>query len=546
MLHIEKGDKTTMIQPEPKSTGLSSLLADIDSGRIKIPQFQREYVWEKKAAAQLLDSIAKGFPIGTFIMWETQEELRAVRNIGNHHLPETPSGHVAQYVLDGQQRITSLYTCFQGLSIERNGKIEEFSEIYIDLEAGEDDEIVTVDYDESEPTRYIKINDMLYGKITELVKKYSDEGLENIDRYKERFKSYQFSLVVLKNAPIDVATEVFTRLNVGGKTLTVFEIMVAKTYDQSADFDLSQKYEDLIDEIGEDYKTLPSSTVLQVVSAILEKECTKKRILKLDKKSFIAVWNDAVTAIKKAIDYFKSYFRIPVSRMLPYDGLIVPFSYFFYHHPDRPLDRKREYLQDFFWRVSLAERYSSALDTKIGQDLKRIDAILKGQMPAYDYEANITEDKLIEQGWFSTGRSFIKAILCLYASKDPQSFADGTKVHIDNAWLQIATSKNYHHFFPKAYLKEKKEEEFYINHILNITIVDDFLNKRVIRAKAPSVYMGDFKEKNKELNETMKTHLIDLDEFGVWEDDYDVFFEKRAERVCSELKSKLIIQAKTK
>ncbi|HWO95681.1 MAG TPA: DUF262 domain-containing protein [Bacillus sp. (in: firmicutes)] len=534
-----------MIQPEPKSTGLSSLLADIDSGRIKIPQFQREYVWEKKAAAQLLDSIAKGFPIGTFIMWETQEELRAVRNIGNHHLPETPSGHVAQYVLDGQQRITSLYTCFQGLSIERNGKVEDFSEIYIDLEAGEDDEIVTVDYDESESTRYIKVNDMLYGKITELVKKYSDEGLEKLDRYKERFKSYQFSLVVLKNAPIDVATEVFTRLNVGGKTLTVFEIMVAKTYDQSVGFDLSQQYEELIDEIGEDYKTLPSSTVLQVVSAILEKECTKKRILKLDKKSFIAVWDDAVMAIKKAIDYFKSYFRIPVSRLLPYDGLIVPFAYFFYHHPDRPLDIKREYLQDFFWRVSLTERYSSALDTKIGQDLKRIDTILKGQMPSYDYESNITEDKIIEQGWFSTGRSFIKAILCLYASKDPQSFADGTKVHIDNAWLQIATSKNYHHFFPKAYLKGKKEE-FYINHILNITIVDDFLNKRVIRAKAPSVYMGDFKEKNKELNETMKTHLIDLDEFGVWEDDYDLFFEKRAERVCRELKSKLIIQAKTK
>lgn len=52
-----------MIQPEPQSTGLNSLITDITSGRIKIPQFQREYVWEMKAAAQLLDSIAKGFPI---------------------------------------------------------------------------------------------------------------------------------------------------------------------------------------------------------------------------------------------------------------------------------------------------------------------------------------------------------------------------------------------------------------------------------------------------------------------------------------------------
>ena len=62
------------------------------------------------------------------------------------------------------------------------------------------------------------------------------------------------------------------------------------------------------------------------------------------------------------------------------------------------------------------------------------------------------------------------------------------------------------------------------NHILNITIVDDFLNKREIKANAPSKYMAKFSKTNRELDKTMKTHLIDeLDEFGVWEDDYDKF-----------------------
>lgn len=58
-----------MIQPEPQRIGVSSLLNNIENGRIKIPQFQREYELEKKAASQLLNSIAKGFPIGTFILW---------------------------------------------------------------------------------------------------------------------------------------------------------------------------------------------------------------------------------------------------------------------------------------------------------------------------------------------------------------------------------------------------------------------------------------------------------------------------------------------
>jgi len=532
-----------MIQPEPQSIGVTSLLNNIESGRIKIPQFQREYVWEKKAASQLLDSIAKGFPIGTFILWETQEELRSVRNIGNHTLPDTPVGHIAQYVLDGQQRITSLYTCFKGLSLVRDGKVEVFSEIYIDLEAKEDEEVVTLNHDIHNPTRYVKIYDLLYGGIGALAKKYTEQGLEKIDFYKARFTSYQFSLVILKNAPLDVATEVFTRLNVGGKTLTLFEIMVAKTYDQNKNFDLAERLEVLMDDLGEDYKTISSSTILQIISLILKKDCTRKQILKLDKQEFIDTWEPVKVAVKKAIDYFKNQYGIPVSKILPYDALLAPFSYFFYYHPDRPLDEKKEYLQDFFWRVSLSERYSSGVETKLGQDIKRIEKILNKKLPNYDYEVNISPDRIIEQGWFGTGRSFIKALLCLFASKGPKSFADNTKVHIDNAWLQIATSKNYHHFFPKAYLRDKEHEDD-INHILNITIVDDFLNKRVIRAKAPSIYMRDFKKNNKKLNETMNSHLIDLDSFGVWNDDYDVFFQKRAELISQELQEKLILRNK--
>lgn len=532
-----------MIQPEPQSTGLNSLIADISSGRIKIPQFQREYVWEMKAAAQLLDSIAKGFPIGTFIMWETREELRSVRNIGNHNLPNTPLGHTTQYILDGQQRITSMYTCFKGLTIERDRKSEDFSEIYIDLQAGEDDEIVTISSDNQSPDRYIKITDLLYGKLSSLLTIYSSDLIDKIDKYKERFTSYQFSLVILRNAPIEVATEVFTRLNVGGKTLTLFEVMVAKTYDQTANFDLSEKYDELLDDLGENYKTIASSTVLQAISCILKNDCTRKQILKLDKNEFIQAWEPVKTAILAAVDYFISYFRIPVSRILPYDALVVPFAYFFYHHSGKPIDEKRLYLQDFFWRVSLSERYSSGVESKLGQDLKRIDQILSGKLPSYDYEVNVTPDRIIEQGGFSTGRSFIKAILALFSFHEPQSFADGSKVHIDNAWLQIATSKNYHHFFPKAYLKGK-EEDFYINHIVNITIVDDFLNKQVIRAKAPSKYMNDFKKKNLQLDDVMKTHLIDLNQYGVWDDNYDTFFEKRAEKISEELSKRLIPQLK--
>lgn len=533
-----------MMLPEPQSKTFSSIINEIEGGQIKIPQFQREFVWDIQKSTQLMDSIVKGYPIGTFIFWRTKERLRSVRNLGNIELPESVEGEYVSFVLDGQQRLTSLFASLKGVKIQReDGKVDDYSEIYLDLNAKEDEEIVTLDVTNKEKDSVIRLTDLLYGGLT-LLARYPFQYHERIEEYKRRIGAYNYSIIQIKEAPIDIATEIFTRINVGGKPLSVFEIMIAKTFDADKDFDLSEKYKELIEDLRPlDYETLSDATVLQTVSVILEKECQKKVILKLDKERFISTWDKAVTAIYSAVEYFRGYYRIPVSKLLPYNALIVPFAYFFYHHPDRPDGDIQLRLQDFFWRVSLSGRYSSGVESKLAQDIKRIDLILSGELPKYDWPVNISEKFLIDNGWFSANRSFIKAILCLYAYQQPKSFNDGSIVNISNYWLKQANSKNYHHFFPRAYLKKNGEDEFYINHILNITIVDDYLNKRVIRALSPSNYMSNFKKLNPDLQRTMKTHLInDLDDFGVWDDDYDKFFDARAELVSKELKKRIIAQ----
>lgn len=86
----------------------------------------------------------------------------------------------------------------------------------------------------------------------------------------------------------------------------------------------------------------------------------------------------------------------------------------------------------------------------------------------------------------------MKGLVCIFAAQHPKSFADGVTVIIDNAWLSQSNRKNYHHFLDKA----------------------------------PSVYMKKFKRDNISLADTMKTHLIDdMDNFGIWQDDYNVFLK---------------------
>jgi len=534
-----------ILENTPKN--YSALIQEIESGQVKIPQFQRQFVWERAMSARLIDSMVKGYPIGTFIFWRTDEELRAIRNIGNLMLPLQSKGEFVNYVLDGQQRITSIFAAFKGERIEReNGRIEDYSEIYLDLLANGEDDIVTVNTEQRPSNELIKLRELLSNDFT-LLASYPEAQREKISLYQNILRGYNFSVINLKQASIDVATEVFTRLNTSGRTLSLFEIMVAKTYDATRQFDLSEKFLQLRAELADvHYGDLPAQTVLQVVSMLLEKEVKRATILKLDKQRFIDTWPEAVSCIKSAIDFFRGY-GIPVLRLLPYATLVVPFAYFFHKHPTPPTGEQLGRLEDFFWRVSLGSRYSSAVESKLVQDIKKIDALLRNKQPHYQWTVDVSSEGLVSQGSFSTGRSFVKAILCLYAKQHPRSFDSNQTVRIDNAWLKVSTSKNYHHFFPIAFMKRSYLGRDYwsYNHVLNITIVDDFLNKNRIRAKAPADYMQKFAEENPRLEATMRTHLIgSLERFGVLENDYDKFQQARAKRV-SKLLSGLLIDQET-
>ena len=123
-----------LLQPDNHNKKYEALFVEIDTGQIKLPMFQREFVWDKEQSSKLIDSILKGFPIGTFIFWKTKEELRSYKEVGNHKLPATPKGDYVQYILDGQQRITSLYAIRKGIRITKDGKEQDYKDIFINLD----------------------------------------------------------------------------------------------------------------------------------------------------------------------------------------------------------------------------------------------------------------------------------------------------------------------------------------------------------------------------------------------------------------------------
>jgi hypothetical protein len=536
----DQGSRIPASTPKPQQISLNDLRSKVMNGTIKIPKFQREFVWSKAQAAKLLDSIIKGYPVGTFVLWKTRERLREVREIGDLPLPATPDGDYVNYVLDGQQRMTSLVASLEGARVKRHPGETDFSDLWIDLAPGDGDWVV-IEHDTSRPTDHIRFHELYEGNFRKLMT-YPEHHHGLLSQLSSRLKEYQFSMIAVEDAPIDVATEIFTRINVTGRRLTLFEIMVAKTYNEQRGFDLADRMEEFLDELkASNYGTVAPNTVLQLITGLLARECTAKATLNLDRERFIDAWEPALDAIRLTVDHFRLRYRIPVSQLLPYNALVVPFGYFFYHHGDGPLPpQQATLLEDFFWRASLGARYSATVEQKLGQDLRRIRQIADGQSPEYDWGIDLTNDFILQNGYFRATRSYVKALLAVLAFHRPQSFQDNALVTISNEWLKKANSKNYHHIFPKAFLRKRGVPDERINHVANIAFVDDYLNKRVIRDRAPSDYFGEFRGQNPALETTLaSSHLIGPDA-GLLRDDYDAFLDDRISRLRDWLTQRLI------
>jgi len=494
-------------RPENANRKYKALFDGIDYGKIKLPLFQRDFVWDKEQSAKLIDSILKGYPIGAFILWETKEALKSAKNIGNHDLRETSRGEYVQYVLDGQQRITSLYAIYKGICISKDKQNVDYRDIFIDLDfdPSKDEQIVTVQKNPNKKN-YISAHTLLTGKNSELLSLVGAEKINLIQDYKKRITTYNFATITIKDHPMDIACDIFARINTGGKSLTLFEVMVAMTYDEDQDFDLGLKYGELL--YGNDkgskclktamFDTIPPVTVLQAVAAITAGSVRAKDILKINRKNFIRHWQPMVSSMFMAVDFIRTKLHVLVSQFLPYPALLVHFTYFFHKNRNKKATEvQAKLLTQFFYWAGVNWRYNSSTETRITQDLKKIDAILKGKNPAYLPEQLKMHHDDIANYPFSTSDSHVKTILCLLASKRPRNLDDDGQVLLDNSNLKIASSRNYHHFFPKAYVYKKFDNKK-PDQIANITLIDANSNQK-ISAKPPKSYLKEFEKSNSNL-----------------------------------------------
>lgn len=326
-----------MLQPKPIGRKYDDIIRNIENGTYQIPKFQRDFVWDRNRSAKLIESLLKGYPIGSFILWKTKDRLKSLKKLGGEILKDIQDGDFVYYILDGQQRITSLYLAIKGLTANNNN----YKKIFIDLDKDmeNDDDVCVCDA----PKNAISFYDLMNKDILEINDEFGREIANKVKYLKKRIESYEFSTIEIEDQSLNKIADIFTRINTSGKELTLFEIMNAKIYTEATPnqegFDLEEKFENLIKELERSgYESIAEnkSIILQLMALVLKKNAKRETILSIDKDIFIEKWDLVVDCLKLAIDKIRDYLKIPVSKLLPYYALVIPFAYFYYINSKKP------------------------------------------------------------------------------------------------------------------------------------------------------------------------------------------------------------------
>jgi hypothetical protein len=345
---------------------LKKVFYELEAGNIKIPRFQRSYVWERSKAVKLLNSINAQYPIGSIFLWIAPKQFRDfIKESEDFNIPANPNAELFQFILDGQQRISSLYATLRGKVID----FVDYKTIHYHLEkkkfviprSNKDTNVVPA-WKLLDEKEFIAV----YSELSAGDKIHDTHYAEAWRNCQENFNNYPISIVRTFNSNVDEVVEIFELINQGGRRLSLYDLVHASVW--SKEFDLSQRITDFCLENnlmrmgGVNNKVFIQSLALNAFD-----DCKNIDQLKLSADICISLWEKTAQAIMSAIGFLKDM-GIHSSITSYYTQISILQYYFCKTSLSSVKDKHKKTLEDWFWKTKHSKRYSSASAKKIKED----------------------------------------------------------------------------------------------------------------------------------------------------------------------------------
>lgn len=505
---------------------IDKIINRINAGDIRIPAFQRAYVWKQTQILDLLDSIVKNYPIGSILLWSTSDKLKHTRNIAGYSIPENPDEYPVNYVLDGQQRVSSIYATFsdkteQDVSSSSYNPNLDLFEIYYSfskktfLPKNEIDILLK----DSIYLRYFLNATKFFDSVLELDLQYQNDAKELYSK----FINYEIPVVTIKNREKSEVGIIFERINNTGTKLTTLDLMTAWTW--TDDFHLLESMNELQEELEEkNFGDLTQNILLQAISGFIQNDTTTKAITELTGEHVRNNWDRFCESLRKSIDFLATELKCSHIDFLPAQQLIVGLVKFF-GIDDTPDSNQLKELKKWFWKISFSNRYSTGQTTeKMNFDIQRILEIRKNNfIEVNKVRYTVTKAELIATK-FSKANPLTRAFLLLMAQQNPLDLVKNIKVDISLS-LSKYNRKQYHHIFPNAFLKNQGFPHQKIFSLVNFCFLPADSNKKISK-KSPSDYFFNVIP-HTDFTTILKSNLIPLTKELYTNNNYNDFLEKK-------------------
>jgi hypothetical protein len=508
---------------------IKDLINDLERGRIRIPSFQRGFVWNPEQVSYFIDSIYKGFPFGSILLWRTRNPLRTERNLGPYKLPNNDPEYPIDYVLDGQQRITSIFGIFQNSLVAEENQETNWTNLFFELNSKESVPFKYMDdpenYDSNKffPLKYV-FDSPRYRQIT---RGLEEELAKQIDELVDRFTKSRIPLERFETEERKYVATVFERINRQKVDLDTFDLL--SVWNWSEDFDLQEKFREISEELEPyGFKNIGSELLLKCCSAVIMDSSKPEAFIELPGSEVREKFDEIRNGIFRAIDFLKVELNIFSLKLLPMENMLVVLTSFFAAPQKQPPPVPQEQyqtLKKWFWRSCLSQRYARGGSKSTDIDIEEVKKLKNGHHNTLsDINLSIDTDYFLKNS-FNMGAIATKTFVLLLAQNNPLNFIQGTKISLEHVLCQ-GNRKEFHHIFPKAYLKSfgDKYKDEQINCLANFSILSRTDNNK-IKDQPPSKYRSEMPVDNQELAKILATHFCCDDMF---KDDYDSFLKSRA------------------
>lgn len=495
------------------SIQITSLVDNIDRGQLRLPEIQRDYVWKPAQIAGLLDSLYREYPSGSILLWETDDPVTE-RRAKIEPTGAAPAGKAVQYLLDGQQRLTSLHRVFHQPDLAQ-------VVFNVDTEKFQIQSAAT-----AKDRKWVLVHEVLHAPdlfdyIDERSRILPDVDRKLIGQRLNRLYGigrYLYHVEIISNLGYEEVTEIFIRVNSRGRALRTTDLALAT---------LSARWPGIMRQLEDErdhwkakgYPAFDLAFLARSIAAIATDQRSLTGFKDTAQPDLEEGWSAAKRGVRHLTALLKKNAGMESSALLPSTNALVPLVAFLGARDDIALaPDDADALLYWLFGAFITGRYNQSGDTRIAEDAKavRTDAPIQNlyaNLGLLGGRLEVTEQALVGKG---AGSAYF--LLGYLAAKRAggTDWYYGVRIGLD---AEGGGAIEYHHIHPQATLK-KRYSKSEINDLANLAFISARANKKISN-RSPAKYFPEIG------NAELGRHFVPLGESLRTTDAYPLFVTER-------------------